>query len=263
MQHKTISGKRGSVHYWIDGDSPRTILFTHGATMDHGLFQYQIDHFSPRYKVITWDVPLHGFSRPYRDFSLQSATDELIAILDAEQVESAHLVGQSMGGYIAQIAAAVHPQRVQAITAVDSAPVQWSYYSALDRWLLSITPALLKLYPYSLLIDTIARQIAITPSSQAYALETLQTYTKAEIAHIMGAVYGGLLEYNHANLRCPIWIVYSEMDKTGKVRAYCDRWARQENRELRVIPNAAHNANMDNPEEFNRLLDDFLEQAAN
>jgi len=262
MIHKTMSGKQGAVHYWISQSGEQTIVFTHGATMDHGMFQSQWEYFSQRFRVISWDVPLHGQSRPYTPFSLQNAAHELMAILDAEQIRQAHLVGQSMGGYISQIAAAEYPDRVRTFTAVDSSPIQLAYYSQVDRWLLSITPSLIHLYPYATLISTIAKQIALSASAQAYALETLKTFTKAEIAHIMGEVYRGLLHYGHANLRCPILIVYGDRDRTGKVQAYCNRWAAQEKRTLKVIAHAAHNANMDNPGEFNRVLDEFLAGAA-
>ena len=231
MMHKTILGRKGTIHYWANGDGPHSIVFTHGATMDHGLFRFQMEYFSHYFRAISWDVPLHGRSRPYEHFSLQDAAEELISILDAEKISIAHLVGQSMGGYISQIAAAGHPDRVHTITAVGSSPIQLSYYSALDRWLLAMTPVLLKLYPYSTLVNAIATQVAISPSSRSYALDTLQTYTKTEIAHIMGAVYRGLLQYDQASLPCPVLIVYGDKDKTGKVKSYCDRWAKREERE--------------------------------
>jgi pimeloyl-ACP methyl ester carboxylesterase len=258
MIHKTISGKQGAIHYWINQNGEQTIVFTHGATMDHGMFQFQWDYFSRHFRVITWDAPLHGRSRPYAHFSLQNAAHELMAILDAEQIRQAHLVGQSMGGYISQIAAAEHPDRVCTLAAVDSSPIQLAYYSMIDRWLLSLTPRLISLYPYATLINMIARQIAISASARAYAVKTLKTFTKAEIAHLMGEVYRGLLQCDHANLRCPILIVYGDRDRTGKVRSYCDRWAAQEKRALKNISRAAHNANMDNPDEFNRVLEAFL-----
>lgn len=261
MLHKTISSEQGVIHYWVGGEGERSIVFTHGATMDHGLFQFQMDYFSPRCKAISWDAPAHGRSRPYERFSLQSAANALVAILDAENIGQAHLVGQSMGGYVSQIAAVEHPERVQTVTAVGSSPIQLAYYSGLDRWLLSITPFLLRLYPYSTLIDAIAAQITVSAASRSYAYETLKTYSKAEIAQIMGAVYSGLLQYDQASLSCPVLVVYGEQDRTGKVRSYSERWAAQEKRELKVISNAAHNANMDNPGEFNKALEEFLERS--
>lgn len=259
MNHKITKNDRGTVHYWVDGTSSEAILFTHGATMDHGMFEKQMEYFAKDYKVISWDVPVHGKSRPYKDFSLQHAAEDLIQILDAESIPQAHLVGQSMGGYISQIAALNHPERVHSLVSVDSSPIQLAYYSKMDRWLLSITPFLLKLYPYNYLIKTIATQIALDKSVQAYALEVLKTLTISEIAFIMDQVYKGLLTYEEDyRLPCPILIVYGNKDKSGKVIEYCQRWAKQEDRELKIIPNAAHNSNQDNPVEFNRALEEFL-----
>lgn len=259
MEHKRLPGDRGTVHYWTSGRGNECVLFTHGATMDQGLFQFQVDYFARDYKVISWDVPSHGLSRPYSNFTLQNAADEMVRILYAENITKAHLVGQSMGGYISQIVATDCPEKVWTITAVDSSPIQPAYYSALDNWLLSITPAILRLYPYSTLIKTISQQIAIREHSQAYALETLKGLTKAEIAEIMERVYQGLMEYQHDSpLAVPILILYGAEDRTGKVQIYCREWARREKRPLRVIPDAAHNSNMDNPGEFNRVLAEFL-----
>ena len=262
MDHKQLNGKRGVVHYWTAGKGPQALFFTHGATMDHGLFEYQVAYFSKNYKVINWDVPLHGLSRPYEDFSLGNSAEDLVRILDAEGIPKAHLVGQSMGGYISQIAAFKYPERVSTLTAIGSSPVQLSYYSRMDRWLLSITPFLLRFYPYNYLIKTIAEQIAVDPSAKAYALATLKTYTKAEIADIMMAVYTGLLDYGEdIRLTCPVLVVYGKEDNTGKVRSYSIRWAEEERRELKVISIAAHNANMDNPEDFNEILEGFIQRA--
>jgi pimeloyl-ACP methyl ester carboxylesterase len=263
MEHKIQTRKHGSVHYWVGGLGEQCILFTHGATMDHGLFQYQTAFFAERYKLIVWDVPAHGLSRPYDEFSLQQAADELVGILDAESIENAYLVGQSMGGYISQIVARDHPERVISLTAVDSSPMQPSYYSALDTWLLSITPSLLRLYPYQTLIKIIANGIATQEPARTYALETLKTYSKGEIANIMAVVYQGVKEYGQDSaLPVPILIVVGEADRTGRVQTYCRQWAKREQQPLEMIADAAHNANMDNPEAFNRILEIFLSQQA-
>jgi pimeloyl-ACP methyl ester carboxylesterase len=261
MTHKKITGDFGAVHYWIEGQGQNCIVFTHGATMDHGLFQYQVENFSQQNKVINWDVPMHGRSRPYDDFSLQKAASELIRILDVEQIGKVHLVGQSMGGYISQYVARDYPERIISLTAVDSSPLQPSYYSAIDNWLLSITPTLLRLYPYNSLIKIIAQQIAIQEAARSYALETLQSYTKNEIVQVMDIIYQGVQAYRReSTLPVPILIVIGDSDRTGKVQAYSKQWAAREKRPLQVIPNASHNANMDNPMEFNRILAAFLEK---
>ena len=259
MNHKTLSNSRGIIHYWVDGNSDKTIIFTHGANMDHGMFHQQTGHFAKNYKVISWDVPAHGLSRPYKDFSLQYAADDLIQILNAEDTAQAHLVGQSMGGYISQIAALKYPDRVRSLTGVDSSPIQLSYYTKMDRWFLAVTPSLVLFYPYKFLIKTIAAGTGLQKAVQSYALEVLKTFTTSEIAFIMDRVYKGLLPYKQDHrLNCPILIVYGEKDTIRKMKEHCEHWAKRENRELKVISRAGHNANQDNPVEFNQVLESFL-----
>jgi pimeloyl-ACP methyl ester carboxylesterase len=259
MNHRTISNRRGITHYWIDGVSDETIIFTHGANMDHGMFHSQTGQFAENYKVISWDVPCHGLSRSYQDFSLQHAAEDLIQILDTEHVDQAHLVGQSMGGYISQIAALKYPDRVRSLTSVDSSPIQLSYYTKLDRWLLAIHPALILFYPHKFLIKTIAAGSGLEKAVQSYALEVLETRTTSEIAFIMNHVYKGLRPYKQDHrLNCPILIVYGEKDAIRKMKEYGKQWSKRESRELKVISSAGHNANQDNPDEFNQVLETFL-----
>lgn len=261
MKQKILHSPRGDVYYWIQGEGDIYIVFTHGATMDHQMFQSQVEFFSKSYTTIVWDVPAHGKSKPYKNFSLQNSADDLIGILEQENTTKAHLVGQSMGGYISQIVALNHPNQVSSLVAVDSSPIQPSYYSRLDNWLLSITPTLLMLYPYNYLIKTIAKGIAVKTHAEKYALETLKKLTKKEIAHIMKEVYKGLQEYKEDFLlSVPTLIIHGELDQAGKVQEYSQQWSKKEKLELRIITNASHNSNMDNPEEFNRILNEFLEK---
>jgi pimeloyl-ACP methyl ester carboxylesterase len=227
--------------------------------MDHGLFQFQVEYFSQHYQLILWDVPKHGHSKPYDGFGLQQAAKELVQILNIEGIRVAHLVGQSMGGFISQWVARNHPDRVKSLTVVGSSPLQPSYWSRIDNWLLSIAPSLVRLYPYDNLVKSIARQIAKDQRSRAYALTTLQTHSKSEIVDIMAVVYQGVQAYGDEQvLPQPILITFGESDRTGKVQTYSRQWAQRENRQLKIIPEAAHNANMDNPKAFNRILDAFL-----
>lgn len=260
MGNRVLNTTRGQVSYQIDGTSGETLVFTHGATMDHGMFSSQVEFFSDRFRTITWDVPGHGHSRPYRDFTLQNAADDLFAILDQEGIERAHLVGQSMGGYIVQICAFDNPERVATLTTIGSSPIAATYLTRMDRFLLSITPSILRMYPYTYLVSTIASQISVTPAGKQYALDTLRGLTKAEIARIMQMVYEGIAGYTEDIPRqIPVLITYGEKDVTGKVAEYSQNWAEKGNHALMVIPRAAHNANMDNPGFFNQALLEFIQ----
>lgn len=75
MKGKELKTGRGIVYYWIDrheNPQAKCIVFTHGLTANHSMFEKQTEYFKQKYTVITWDVPLHGRSRPYSDFTYKN-----------------------------------------------------------------------------------------------------------------------------------------------------------------------------------------------
>ncbi len=258
---RTVRSERGETRYWVTDGAGEVVVFLHGATMDHGLWREQLEVFARTRRVIAPDLPAHGASRPYVPFSLQAALEELIAILDQERVAAAHLVGQSMGGYLAQMLAIERPARARSIVAVDSSPLDSSYFTRLDRWLFSITPALLSLYPFKPLVRSIVQGVAETERGREYAEGALLQLSKREITRIMAAVYQGIAAYRDraVSWSCPTLVLYGDKDRAGKVIEYSQRWAQQDGLPLQVIEGAGHNSNMDRPAEFNRALLEFLE----
>ena len=55
-------------------------------------------------------------------YSLRDLAEDVVGLLDALGLESAHLVGMSMGGWIGQLAALDHPDRVASLTLISTSP---------------------------------------------------------------------------------------------------------------------------------------------
>lgn len=76
--------------------------------------------------VIRYDNRDVGKSTNYEPgttpYTIVDLTDDAIAILDAYQINKAHLVGMSLGGLIAQIAALKYHDRVQSLTLLSTGP---------------------------------------------------------------------------------------------------------------------------------------------
>jgi pimeloyl-ACP methyl ester carboxylesterase len=53
-------------------------------------------------------------------YTLYDMADDVIGLLDALQIDRAHVVGRSMGGMIAQIVASEHPLRIRSLTSIMS-----------------------------------------------------------------------------------------------------------------------------------------------
>ena len=78
--------------------------------------------FASRYCTIAFDNRGVGRSdKPAGAYSLIEMADDAVAVLDALGIDSAHVVGLSMGGAIGQVLAVRHPDRLRSLTLVCTA----------------------------------------------------------------------------------------------------------------------------------------------
>jgi len=259
MEEKVYESQRGKVHYWIEGSGAECIVLIHGATMDHDLFKHQIDFFSSSYKVLALDVPFHGKSRPYENFTLENAFLDLEEILKMEKVKKIHIAGQSMGGFISQIYA--FKNKVQSVCIIDSGPLNIEYATKFDMWFLSKVSLMLKIFTYKFLIKTMSKQITFNDESKEYAYDTLTRMTKKEIITISDQVYQGIRKFAPEKIKItvPMIIFYGEHDETEGIIKGSKVWAEKEGHILKELKNASHNANFDNCEQFNKDYMEFLQ----
>ena len=264
MEHKKISGVGGEVHYWISRpkSTPKgAIVFTHGLTANHTMYEKQVEYFKDEYIVITWDVPMHGLSIPYKDFSYENTAKDLNTILIQENIDKVSLVGMSMGGYPSQMFAHLYPEKAQCIIGIDTTPFGTEYYSKSDLFWLSKVKPMAKLFTDKLLRESIAKSISVTDYSYQKMKEILVPFSKEQIIEQMDIAYGKFAEENrNLNLKCPILILIGDKDKTGKVKQYSKAWAEKTGYPLHIIKNASHFSNGDNPQQVNSKIEQFIKQ---
>lgn len=58
-------------------------------------------------------------------YSVEDLAGDIFSVMDDHQVGKAHLVGMSLGGLLAQMAALTHPSRVLSLTLIGSEPLGW------------------------------------------------------------------------------------------------------------------------------------------
>ncbi len=172
LSQHTLQRAGCPLHYWVGGapEGP-WLVFMHGATMDHRMFNAQVEALAPQYRVLVWDARGHGQSQPRgADFSLERCAGDMLAILDAQGVDRAVLCGQSLGGYIAQHIYRQAPARVQALILIGTTPIAKAY-SRWEVWALKASLPLFRLWPYGHFTQTIARMHGRRPEVQTYMLQ--------------------------------------------------------------------------------------------
>lgn len=263
MIEKSIQSTEGKVYYWTNTINPSkrsAIVFCHGLTADHTLFDKQVKHLMDKYKLITWDWPLHGKSRPYNNFSFSNVNKELLAILEKENIDKIVLVGQSAGGYIAQSFIQDYEDVVTGFIGIGTTPFGKSYYKKSELFWIKHYSTIAKLYPYNFYAKIAAKGITVTEEAKESMYHSLIVLGKKNMLKAANNVYGQFLNVeDEIKFKCPVLITYGEYDRTGYVKKYCNDWAEKTGYPLKVISNASHNANYDNYEEFNDLLTIFVE----
>jgi 3-oxoadipate enol-lactonase len=119
---------------YLDAGSGPAVVLIHGLAGDHGAWRAQIELLRERYRVIAFDNRGAGESTQVDEpVSTRDLADDTLGLMAALGVQSAHVVGRSMGGAIAQHMALAAPERVESLVLCAS----FARLDALGRRVLS------------------------------------------------------------------------------------------------------------------------------
>lgn len=268
MLEKTYESKRGPIRYWIGADAVQKapqLVFLPGLTADHRLFDRQTAYFEGKYPLFVWDAPGHAASWPFAlDFRLEDKTRWLEQILLREGFDKPVLVGQSMGGYVAQMYAQLYPDRIRGFVSIDSAPLQREYVTAAEIWLLKRMEPVYRKYPWKSLLKSGSTGVATSEYGQKLMREMMMVYDgdQARYAKLSAHGYRMLAEAMEADLPyripCPALLICGEKDRAGSAIRYNKAWHQKSSIPIEWIKGAGHNSNTDAPETVNRLIEGLI-----
>lgn len=99
-----------------------TLIFIHGAAMDHTAWSLQSRYFAHHgFNVFALDLPGHGKSGGKIPSSIDEMADWVIAFMDAAGIEKASLTGHSMGSLTALSLAGRYPERIEKLVMIGVA----------------------------------------------------------------------------------------------------------------------------------------------
>lgn len=112
------------LHYTVQGEGP-PLLILHGLYGSGSNWARHAGRLAERYRVLLPDLRNHGRSPHHPDMSYPAMAGDLRRLLDREGLETALVLGHSMGGKVAMTLALTSPERVAALVAADIAPVDY------------------------------------------------------------------------------------------------------------------------------------------
>ncbi|GHO48435.1 alpha/beta fold hydrolase [Ktedonospora formicarum] len=126
-----------NLHYVEWGQEGTPIVFLHGLTANAMCFQSFADVLAPSYRVIAYDLRGRGDSdKPSTGYSVPQHARDLLALLDALQLDRPIIVGHSLGALIALYFAAHYPEKLSKLVLIDAgAKLPWKDASEMPLWL--------------------------------------------------------------------------------------------------------------------------------
>jgi len=243
---------RGGVNiYYEQHGKGAAVLLSHGYSATSEMWAGQVAALRGRFQVIVWDMRGHGRSDYPADqaqYSEAHTVADMAALLDACGAERAVIAGLSLGGYMSLAFQATHPARVRALMLFDTGP---GYRSdeARDAWNKQANARADKMEAEGLAARGGSPEVQMCHHRDAGGLARA---ARGMLAQRDGRVMAVLPEIAVPTL------VLAGADDTPYLGATDYMAKKIAGARKVIIPNAGHASNLQQPEAFNRAVEEFL-----
>ncbi len=255
------------LHYRESGRrSGPPVLMIQGLGADKHLWDLQRIALAPWFRTIAFDNRGAGRSdKPYGAYSMDQMADDAAAVLDHVGVDSAHVVGASMGGVISQVMALRHPDRVRSLTLACTA----CRHHPWRKELLAEWAETAQTSGMGAMTSAAARWV-IGPRSfrrLAPAIGWMGPLALSRPAHAFAGQVAGILSLDDQLADRLVEITVPTLVIVGNQDILTPRGDSEEiaeaipTAELVVISGAAHGFMIEHGTTFNRIMLDFLRRA--
>jgi pimeloyl-ACP methyl ester carboxylesterase len=278
------------IAYSVHGRKGPWVVLVPGFVCPDNFWKYLLPELSRDHRIVVYDLRGLGLSgTPHEpghratglspeDFSIPSQVSDLEAVLDAEGIESATLIGHSMGGQILMEAYRLIPQRISSLvmlTAPFESPIR-TFYGRDFSTVFHVTRRVFSVLPRSsvlvwrllfLVNPTLTHELAkLTRALGPRAkLEDMGTYYR-HMAYLDPLVILMMAESMRSHsaadvlrqVRVPTLIIAGSKDTFTPPAVAQLMHAEIPDSELVMIADASHGAVIESPDEINRAIRHFL-----
>ncbi|CAM4105490.1 alpha/beta fold hydrolase [Flavobacterium weaverense] len=252
-----------SLSYNYAGEGAVPILFLHGFPFDKSMWKEQIDSLKDSFCTIAIDIRGFGKSTDEEtDLSIDLFTDDLVAFMDRRNIEKAIVCGLSMGGYIALNAVKRFPERFEALILADTQCISDSAEAKEKRMK---TVQEIKQNGATEFNEKFIKSV-FHPDSLQNKTELVDRLREVVFANSTRIITAGLTALAERPDSCsslrtitiPTLIICGAQDELTLVAQSQFMHENIKGSVLQVIQSAGHVSNLEQPEEFNKYLHEFL-----
>ena len=255
-----ISSDGVEISYQKQGRGKPALVFVHGWTNNKSIFDAPVSRLSEKYKIVTIDLAGHGASGNNREnWTVSAFGDDVVAVMDKLKIKEAVLIGFSLGAPVIIEAANKVPDYVKGLIFLDD----------LKNIEMKYPPEMID-YIKNLMMDIVTEPTQEKLVAGGFFKVNPEESYKKVLNMLEGASQVGweemIIEYfNYLNEDCiaslqeiqvPIIAINSDSEPTDvdAYRKYVPSF------ELKVIKNVGHVMWWDAPGEFNRLLEESVQE---
>ncbi|MFY9780092.1 MAG: alpha/beta hydrolase [Candidatus Baltobacteraceae bacterium] len=257
----TLDVNGTTLNYEVTGQG-EPLLFLHGLGSCLQDWEFQVPEFSRDHRVIAFDLRGHGdSSRPPGPYSMPMFAADAAGLLRALGVQSAHVVGVSLGGGIAFQMAVSYPALVKSLVIVNSGP-DATIRTFPQRLMVTSRFAMVRLLSFRKVGEAVSKKLFPEPELAGVRASFIERYArndKKSYLATLRAFVGWSVLAQIGEIACPTLAIAADHDYTPLAlkEAYV---AKMPAAKLVVVPDSRHALPVERPQRFNAVLRAFLEE---
>jgi len=252
-----------TISYNDVGEGKIPVIFLHGFPFDKSMWKGQLDSLNSSYRLIACDI--RGFGKSTDEetpLSIDLFSEDLIAFLDKLNIKKAIVCGLSMGGFIALNAIKKFPERFEALILcdtqciADTTEVKENRYKAIDQ---------INRDGVSIFNEKFIKSV-FHPNSLTNKTELVENLSTVVFTNSKEIIIAGITALagrpetcsSLSAIRIPTLIICGREDSVTPLVQSEFMHEHIEGSNLKIIDNAGHVSNLEQPDEFNKYLRNFL-----
>jgi len=252
-----------TVSYNDIGEGSIPVLFLHGFPFDKSMWKGQLDSLKSSYRIIALDI--RGFGKSTDEDTLLSIdlfSEDLMSFMDKLNIKKAIVCGLSMGGFIALNAIKRFPERFEALILcdtqciADTTEVKENRYKAIEQinrdGVTEFNEKFIKSVFHS---HSLSNKVELVENLGSIVFANSKKIIIAGITALAGR---SETCSSLSVIRIPTLIICGREDVVTPIDQSEFMHKHIEGSILKIIDRAGHVSNLEQPEEFNKYVRDFL-----